>query len=738
MTQVPTSLAIACLSLAACAHHPSTPARVTVEDLIGDPDLARYVATRGGRLGQPASAQVTPDGQRVLYLESGARSDVRVLHVLRVSDGVDHVLATAESLLGVATADFSKEEAAQRERMRVTARGLPSFELSEDGRLVLVPLGGKLYILPLDGGAPRPLPSAGGGAFDPRLSPDGTKVAFVRNQEVWVQAVSGGPEHQLTRGAGAGISHGMAEFVAQEEMDRFHGFFWSPDSQWLAFEEADERGVEPFYLADPTKGDAPAEASPYPRPGHPNASVRLGVISAQGGTPLWIAWNREALPYLARVDWPLGGPLLLQVESRDQRTLQLLQANPVTGATAVLWTEHDAAWVELHDDLRWLPGIGFLWSSERDGQRNLELHAGEGMLLRTLTPDTLGFRSLVEVDLATRMALVMASTDSTRAALVAVPLDGSAAHTALAGDGMVSAHAAKDGRFLVVREEHPSAMPDHSVRRSDGSLLCRLPSAAEAPPQLPQVRFTTVTLPQGTLEVALVLPRRARPGQRFPVIDWVYGGPTVVTVQRSALQFELQQWLADQGFAVVKIDNRGTPDRGRAFSRAIVGDFADVPLTDQADALAALAAQEPALDLGRVGILGASFGGYLSALAVLRRPDRFQAAVALAPVTDWLDYDTHYTERYLGLPQDNPGGYARSSLISDAKELRRPLLLAHGMADDNVHLGHTLKLIAALEANGHAPAVFLIPGQTHLFADQTTQQVLWAAAAAFLIDKLKP
>ena len=736
------------LALTACAGSLPRPKHVRVEDLIRDPALETYIATRGHRLGQPASVQLTPDGRTALFLRSGPRSDVRELRLLDLATGADRSLATAESLLGGGEAHFSREEAAQRERMRVTARGISSFELSHDGRFALVPLGGQIFRVEVAGGQAQALPIGIGGAFDPQLSPDDALVAFVRGREVWIANADGtGVARQLTHGATATLSHGTAEFVAQEEMGRFHGTFWSPDSKSLAVQETDESGVEPFYLADPAHGEQAPESSPYPRPGHPNAVVRLGVVSIRGGSPTWIQWDRERYPYLARVHWK-SGPLVIEVESRRQRDLIVLRADPIRGTATPLLSEHDDAWLELTDDFHELATGKFLWSSERSGQRNLELHRADGALDKVLTSDAVGFRSLVGVDEGAQVALIAAGTDATTQVVEAVPLTGGEPRTIAAGDGPANAQASRDGRFLWLRQDHLSAMPDQAILRSDGTPVARLSSAMEPMPQLPRPRFLTLDLPQGRLNAAVLLPSWARPGQRFPVIDWVYGGPTVTTVVRSAASFELQQWFADRGFAVVKIDNRGTPHRGRAFARAISGapggasgggsggSFAEVPLTDQADGLAALAAQEPALDLTRVGIIGASFGGYLSALAVLRRPDRFEAGVALAPVTDWLEYDTMYTERYLGLPSENPDGYARSSLLGYAKALRRPLLLGHGTADDNVHFGHTLELIAALEQTGHAPAVFLVPGQTHLFADQTTQEVLWANAAAFLVEQL--
>jgi dipeptidyl-peptidase-4 len=249
--------------------------------------------------------------------------------------------------------------------------------------------------------------------------------------------------------------------------------------------------------------------------------------------------------------------------------------------------------------------------------------------------------------------------------------------------------------------------------------------------------LTEVKTAHGTLEAAIVRPTDFSPSRHYPVVDWVYGGPGVVSVQRSAASYTLQQWIADQGFVVVKIDNRGTPWRGRQFERVFKGSFAEIALGDQADGLTELARNSRYMDLDRVGIIGASFGGYLSALAVLRRPELFKAAVAIAPVVGWEDYDTHYTERYLGIPAENPEGYRNSSLLTGAERLSRPLLLIHGTADDNVHFGGTLKLIQALEAAGKGASLFLVPGQTHMFADQPTQRLMWSTSVAFLADHLE-
>jgi dipeptidyl-peptidase-4 len=633
---------------------------------------------------------------------------------------------------------LTPEEIAQRERMRLTAKGLGTFSLSQDGQTAVVPFGGKIYLVAVQTGKATALPPGEGADFDPQLSPDGKALASVENDELYVRALPGWAAKRLTRTAGKGITNGEAEFVAQEEMDRFTGFWWSPDGKRLAYEEADSSKVEPFYLVDVAHGERAPEGNPYPRPGKPNVTVRLGVIARAGGKTRWIAWDSVRYPYLARVDWPAGGPLLVQVQTRDQKEVVLLEANPDTGKTQALLTEKDAAWVNLNDDLRWLPkSAEFLWSSERSGQAELEIHKADGSLAKVLTEPALGFRRLVAVDEAAGLVVVEAAARSTEQALYKIPLAGGAPQRLAGGPAVHTATGTDEGPVLVDHQaqvEQPARTTVIAV--SNGNVFGELPNQAERPASPPRVELATLTTAAGVLEAAVVLPHDFDPSRRYPVVDWVYGGPGYVAVQKDEAGFAGQQWLADQGVAVVQIDNRGTPRRGRDFERSIKGSFAEIPLADQVAGLQALGASRPYLDLGRVGVIGWSFGGYMAALSVLRRPDVFKAAVAIAPVVDWEDYDTHYTERYLSTPEDNPDGYRRSSLLSDAANLSRPLLLVHGTADDNVHIVGTLKLLTALEQAGKAPDLFIIPGQTHMIAEQATQRLMWARSAAFLLDHL--
>jgi dipeptidyl-peptidase-4 len=697
--------------------------------------LRDFAETRGYSLGRPSRIQMTPDGSAVLFLRSPPRDPTLGLYELIVSTGQTRELCTPAALLGAEGESLSDAERARRERMRITERGFTSYCLSPDGKRVLLPLSGRLYLLDRASGAVRILPIPEGSAvLDPRFSPDGQRVAFVRDDDLWVVGEEL-PARAVTSGGTPEVSHGLAEFVAQEEMARFEGYWWSPDGRQLAFTEVDTRSVERFAIADPARPGRPPLVFPYPRPGRANAVVRLGVVSVDGGPVRWMSWDQERWPYLARVLWESPrAPLSLLVQTRDQREAVLLAADEQSGATRALVVESDEAWVNLDRDLpRWLPdGSGLLWASERDGFRALELRRPDGTLERTVVGR--GFLSLVHVDGDAGQVLVLTG-DALTSGLERAALRGPERTPVIGGDGADRTPlVCRSGALIVDARTTATGWPEARLLRRDGVLTDLLPDAAETPPFPVQLELTTAG--EAGFHAALVRPRHFEPGRRYPVILQVYGGPHALTVKADARQYLLQQWMADQGAVVVCLDNRGTPRRGRAWERAIKGRFGDVPLEDQVAGLQALGARYPELDLSRVGVYGWSFGGYLAALAVLRRPDIFKVGAAGAPVVDWLDYDTHYTERYLDLPERAPEAYRQSSLLTHAAELRRPLLIVHGTADDNVYFFHSLKLADAL-FRASRPFTFLpLAGVTHQVPDPQTRQQLWRTITRFLLDQL--
>ena len=683
-----------------------------------DTFLAQLAATGRFRLGRPNTISLAPNGSAVLFLRSGPRSFVQDLYEFDVARGRERVLLTAAGILHGTREVLSAEERARRERQRLSARGIASYQLSKNGRRILVPLTGRLFVIERADGAMRELKGAPGFPIDPRFSPDGSKVACVRDHDLFVTDLGTGQERRLTEGGGGAISNGEAEFVAQEEMDRDQGYWWSPDGRTLAYQRTDVSRVETFRIADPAHPERPPQEWPYPRPGKNNADVRLGLIAVAGGATTWVTWNRERYPYLANVVWEEQSPLTILVQNRTQTEEVLLTVDPGTGATRPLLIERDRAWLNLMGGMpKWLAdGRSFLWLTERNGARQLELRGRDGHLIRALTPAKPGLHDEVDLDEAHGTVWVRGGDDPTETQLFQVPLGGGQREFVTHEPGQHGA-VFSDDRSVFVHTLSPLAgLPRWFVQSREGKMLGELRSVAETPAITPRLEFT-IAADSLASRAVLVRPRTFDPSRRYPVIVSVYGGPHSQTVLAVSQNYLVQQWIADQGFIVVSIDGRGTPNRGRAWERAIKGDLIAVPLYDQVRALEALGRQYPELDLTRVGIYGWSFGGYFSVLAVERRPAVFHAAVAGAPVTDWLDYDTHYTERYMGLPDANRAGYRASSALTWADDLTRPLLILHGTADDNVYFFHSLKLCDALLKAGKTFEFVPFAGYTHIVAD---------------------
>lgn len=678
-------------------------------------------ATRGYTLGTPVGAVPAPDGKSVLYLRSGPRDTIQRLFEYDVATAKERELTTPEALLGGQQEHLSAEEKARRERARVSVRGFTAFSLSRDGSHVLLSLGGRLFVLARVDGTFTPLP--GEGWIAPQWSPDGTKVGALRDDDLHVIDVDRGKDTQLTHGAGEALQHGEAEFVAQEEMDRRDGFWWSPDSRSIAYEEADLSPVETDYIADPLAPQQKPVEFRYPRAGTANAIVRLGVISAAGGPTVWVPWDNKAYPYLARVEWMKGGPLSLLVQNREQTDEKYFAADPKTGAIHLLWEERDTAWLDLPAPMPkevpyWLPdGSGFLWMTERGGQMQLERHTADGKLLNAVTPSGFRFEALLDVDVQSGTAIVQGGTDRLSTQIYRVNLNGGAAFSPTE---IAVARGLNAGQFgeqhAIFAHNYNLADGSHGVDllSHDGKKIAELPSAAAKPPFMPAPEYFTV----GKLgfDAMVLRPHDFDSRRKYPVILSVYGGPAAKLVWAAPRNYFANQCMADRGYIVATSDNRGTPGRDSAWFRAVKGNAIDIPIQDQVDALQGLGARVPQMDLSRVGVFGWSFGGYFSAMATMRRPDIFAAGIAGAPVVDWQDYDTYYTERYMGLPQANIDGYRKSNVLTYADQLNRPLLIVHGVTDDNVHFEHTMKLTLALLKAGKPYDLLLLPG-THMLAD---------------------
>lgn len=702
--------------------------------VIADPGfLVQYAETHRFRAGRPTAIGFTPDGRDLFFLRSPPRSAEQVLYRVDPATGKEAVFLTAEAILGGAAEQLSPEEKALRERLRLSARGIARYTLSEDGQHLVVPLSGKRYLVDRTTGAARAVGPEGVTAA--QLSPDGRRMALVIEGDLHLLEVATGATRRLTTRPSAHVSHGTAEFVAQEEMGRYTGMWFAPDATRLVYQRTDASKVEQLLIADPFDPSERGQTWPYPRPGKANAEVQLFVAALDGeGPAVEIHWDRAAFPYVAQVQWAKGAPLTLMVQNRRQTVLRLLTVDPATGETRTLLEEQDAAWVNLDQQVpRWLPsGAAFLWTSEREGAPRLELRDRAGQLLRPLTPLDLGYRGIEWLDPTGAQVWIAASADPTERHLYRVGLTAPGAPEPLTkAPGQHFLTTARDApKGVLIR--YPAtgdATWDLIDLPREGPLpapVAALTSTAEAPPFAAGVEVRSVEVEGRTHYASVIRPRNFDERLRYPVILSIYAGPGVNVVRKVAQWHLFDQWLADHGFVVVKIDGRGTPLRGRDWERIIKHDLVTVPLADQVAVLAALGAELPALDVQRVGVSGWSYGGYMAAMATIRRPDVFRAGVAGAPVADWRDYDTHYTERFLGLPGPDQAGYDKSSVLTYADTLERPLLIIHGTADDNVYLTHALKLSDALFKAGKPHDFLPLARQTHMVTEPAITTRLYA------------
>lgn len=673
----------------------------------------------------PRGIEFTPDGQSLTYLHSETESLSRVLWRATVAtEARPRVVARAPGG-GDTDATLSREEQLRRERQRVRDTGISQISRAEAADVAVMPLGGDLYLLRPDRELRR-LTRTSAPELDPRPSHDGQKIAFVRDGELFVIDATTEREVQLSRGATAGLTHGLAEFIAQEELGRSSGFWWSPDGSKIAYQQTDERHIPSYTITHQDGPQFSTEVHRYPFAGAENATIRLGVVSSAGGATTWLRLAEvEEDFYLARVQWDGPTQLLVQLLTRDQKALRLYRFDLASGEKSLLVEEKSSTYVNLHNDLRVLNPQGeLLWSSERTGFRHLEVRDRYGKLLRTLTSGDWPVDGVVQVDETRGEVWFLAGReDPLQAQLYRVPVAGGAVVRVSREPGTHLAVVARDGNHYVDTFSNRKTPPATTVRTRDGQILSVLDDAGRdariaamglAPPRLTEFQNRDGDRLLGAYYAPKIQADAIRPGST-PLVVLVYGGPHVQTVTDTwSMTADLTaQFLAQSGFAVWKADNRGSARRGVAFESALHLHMGEVEVRDQEDGVRFVVASQPEVDPLRVGISGGSYGGYMTLRALMLAPDTFKAGVAIAPVTDWDGYDTAYTERYMSTPAENPQGYKNSSVLAVATELVGDLLLIHGMLDENVHFRHSARLCSTLIAAGKRFTILPIPGERH-------------------------
>lgn len=689
----------------------------------------RNAVTQRFTLGAPRTFVVSRDGQRVLFCRSMAGDDpVNRLWSLDLPNPEPRLLVDPVELLGSGDIELTAAEKARRERAREAGGGIVTYTTHSDFGIAVFALNGSLYKTDIETGESAELVTAGG-AFDPRISPDGNLVAYHSQGALHVTGPDGdtrlaGPDDDQTT-----ITWGAAEFVAAEEMGRNRGFWWGPDSDRLLVARVDTAGVDQWHISEPVDASLEPRSLPYPAAGTTNATVDLSIIGLDGARSandrVEIDWRRGEFEYLARANWTRRNGIWLTVQPRDQKTTVILSVDPETGEVRELHRHNDPGWSELVTGAprRFGDSLVTVADDHEADTRRLFVNG------QPISPPGLQVRSVSWMN-ATH-AIVGATTDATELHVYRLALDGSEVEPLTTEPGIH--RCVSNGGTRVITSSTMADTAGVSTVISDDIEIV-LESVAERP----ELEFTVdfhVTTPR-QLNSAVILPA-GHDGSPLPILLDPYGGPHALRVQKARSAFAASQWFADQGFAVIVTDGSGTPARGPLFEQEVLGNMADPVLDDQVEALYAIAERHDGLmDLTRVGIRGWSFGGYLAALAVMKRPDVFHAGVAGAPVTDWRLYDTHYTERYLGHPETDPDAYERTDLTPLAAQLERPLMLIHGLADDNVVAAHTFQLSRALLEAGRPHQVLPLSGVSHMTPQAAVAENLLKLQVAFLHDAL--
>jgi len=698
---------------------------LSIERLVASPAISGPTAQ---------GVKISPDGSRVTFLQGRSEDQDQLdLWEYHIAHGQKRLLVDSKKLLGSEEV-LDEVELARRERARIFASGIIEYAWSPDGTALLFPLGGDLYYLEL-GTEPRRLTQTEATETDAKISPLGGYVSFVREQNLYVIDLKNGQERALTSKGGEAISYGMADFAAQEEMDRSTGYWWAKDDSRLAYTSMDESGVQLVNRYEIDADGVTTVPQRYPFAGTANATVELFVQDLASGEVREVDLGEDKDFYLARVDYSPDGTLAVQKQSRDQKKLDLIFVDPGTYRQTVVLTEEQARWINLHSDLNFLDGgARFIWTSERSGFNHIYLYQKDGTLIRQLTrgdwmvaQTSRGGGGVRAVDEKSGNVWFTGWRETaTEKHLYRVLLAGGEVEQMTSAGGWHNAVVAPDGSFYVENGQGPLRPPYTAIRSASGELLTYVTENAldENHPYKPYLEghrpdtFGTLATADGTkLFYQLALPADFDPARKYPVVVYVYGGPGVGQTVRKVWPVDgrlmgIKQVLARSGYVVFSIDNRGTPNRGKAFEDVLYRNMGDFEVRDQLLGLDWLKARSY-VDADKVGVIGWSYGGYMTLMSLTKAPGAFKAGIAGAPVTNWRLYDTHYTERYMGDPNDGDGKYETSSPLTYAEKLSDHLLIVHGMADDNVFFDNTVQMINALQESAKPFEMMTYPGKRH-------------------------
>jgi dipeptidyl-peptidase-4 len=728
--------------LAALSAVPASAERLTLDRIHADPALAGP----GMR-----NLRVSPDGERITFLRGRADNQFQLdLWEFNMKDKTARRLVDSKVL--VPNESISPEEQARRERARTASlNGILTYSWSPDGKQLLVPIGGDLYLI--DAARPdAPRKVASGNVADPKISPKGRYVSFVRNQNLVVIDLTTGAEKQLTTDGQGTVHNGEAEFVAQEEMGQRTGYYWAPDDSAIAYKRFDEAQVPVVRRFEIFADRTDVVEQRYPAAGDPNVIAELMIVSPATGVQRKVDIGADKDIYLVRADWSGDSKqLLYQRQTRDQKRLDLVSVDAATLAQRTVLTETSTTWVSIHDDLRFLKNKqGFLWTSERSGRNHLYHYSMDGKLLRTLSSGEWGIDAIAAVDEKNGRVFVSSNRDNVvDKQIYSLALDGSNAAKPVRitkTDGWHDATFARNGEVFVDTFSDPSTPPQISIRRPDGSMVGWL-EQNELNDTHPYGKYKSdhLATEYGTLKAndgqalyySLIKPGNFNPAKRYPVYLSTYGGPHAQHVARKWGNM-FDQYMAQQGFVVFRLDNRGSSRRERAFTDVIYKELGKHEVEDQLTGIDWLGKQS-FVDAKRIGVFGWSYGGFMSLRLLSAASDKIAMGVSVAPVTDWALYDTHYTEQFVGAtPKSDAEAYKKSGVFAHLDGLKSPLLLVHGMADDNVLFTNTTRLIDGLVNRNIKFDLMTYPGAKHGISSRAGQRHVYGTIEAFFKKNLQP